>query len=252
MGSQSLARRMEDGETVLGTFQTMDSAMVSEIAGLAGFDFVILDQEHGPLTAETSLELRAAAQRGGAEPVVRVRENSPSEIQRALDIGASGVEIPQIETRSDAVRAAEAARFAPIGERGLSPYVPAADYDGGDDYTARQNEETAVIIHIEGEEGIANLDEIAAVEGIDVVFIGPYDLSQSLGIPGKVADERVERRMVDICERTADAGKLIGTYADDAEMARKWIDAGAQFVAISVDAPILKRAFADVIAATTE
>ncbi|GAD52840.1 putative 2,4-dihydroxyhept-2-ene-1,7-dioic acid aldolase [Halarchaeum acidiphilum MH1-52-1] len=237
-----------DGETVVGTFQLLDSAMVAEMTGVAGMDFTILDQEHGPLTAETSVGLCAAAENGGAAPIVRVRNNTESEIQRALDIGAAGVEIPQIETREDAEAAVEHARFDPLGSRGLSPYVRAGGYTGGDDYTEEQNEAVTVIVHIEGERGVENLDEILAVEGIDVLFLGPYDMSQSLGIPGQVGDERVESLMTEVCERAEEAGKVVGTFADDAAIANKWIDAGVQYVAMSVDGAIVTKAFEDAIA----
>ncbi|MBV0926110.1 aldolase [Halomicroarcula limicola] len=243
MVSPSLRRRLLDGETVVGTFQLLDSPMAAEMAGVAGLDFTILDQEHGPLTAETCVAMCAAAQGGGAEPVVRVRNNSESEVQRALDIGAAGVEIPQIETVEHARAAVEHARFDPLGSRGLSPKVRAGGYTGSDDFTERQNEETAVIVHIEGERGVENIGDIVGVEGIDVLFLGPYDISQSIGIPGQVRDERVESLMVEVCDRAADAGKVVGTYADDAEMARQWMDAGAQYVAVSVDGTLLTRAF---------
>jgi 4-hydroxy-2-oxoheptanedioate aldolase len=247
MPNRTLRERLLDGETTVGTFQLVDSPMVSEMAGIAGMDFVIIDQEHGPLTAETSVGLCAAAERGGAAPIVRVRENSEAEIQRALDIGAAGVEIPQIETQADAEAAVDHARFDLLGERGLSPYVRAGGYTGTDDYTDRQNEETTVIVHIEGERGVENLDEIIAVEGIDVLFLGPYDMSQSLGISGQVRDQRVEDLMQEVCDRAAGEGKVVGTYADDPEMANQWIDAGAQYVAIHVDGAILTHAFEDLV-----
>lgn len=241
----SLRERLAAGETVVGTFQTIDSPIVAEVAALAGMDFVIADQEHGPLTAESALVSCMAAERGGASPIVRVRANAEGEIQRALDVGADGVEVPQIETREDAAAAAAAARFGPVGERGLSPYVRAGGYDGGDAYTTRQNERTTLIVHVEGERGVENLDEIVAVDGIDVVFLGPYDLSQSLGIPGQVRDERIESVMEDAVERVERAGKVVGTYADDPSMARRWIDVGVQFVALYADAPLLLGAFED-------
>lgn len=243
MASSTLRARLLDGETLLGTFQLIDSPMAAEMVGVGGFDFTILDQEHGPLTAESCVGMCAAAERGGAAPIVRVRNNSESEIQRALDIGAAGVEIPQIETGDDARAAVDHARFDPLGSRGFSPYVRAGGYTGGDDYTERQNEEAAVIVHIEGETGVENIDDIVAVDGIDVLFLGPYDMSQSIGIPGQVRDERVEELMQEVCDRAADAGKVVGTFADDPEMARQWIDAGAQYVAIGVDGAILTRAF---------
>lgn len=249
MTSQTLKQRLDDGDTVVGTFQLLDSPMAAEMTGVAGMDFTILDQEHGPLTAETCVAMCAAAQRGGAAPIVRVRSNTASEIQRALDIGAAGVEIPQIETGDDAAAAVDHARFAPHGSRGLSPYVRAGGYTGSPEYTDRQNAQTTVIVHIEGRRGVENLDEIVSVDGIDVLFLGPYDMSQSLGIPGQVEDERVESLMREVCEAAATAGKAVGTYADDPAMARRWIEAGVQYVAVSVDGAILTHAFEDLVGA---
>lgn len=248
LSTPTIRQRLAAGETVVGTFQILDSPMVSEIVGIAGMDFTIIDQEHGPLTAESGVALCAAAQQAGAAPIVRVRNNTESEVQRALDIGAAGVEIPQIETREDAETAVEHARFDPLGSRGLSPYVRAGGYTGTKNYTDEQNENVAVIVHIEGERGVENLDDILAVEGIDVLFLGPYDISQSIGIPGDVRDERVEDLMQDVCDRAGEAGKVVGTFADDAAMANQWIDAGAQYVAVSVDGNILTHAFEDVVA----
>ncbi|WP_254271331.1 HpcH/HpaI aldolase family protein [Haloarcula marina] len=247
MDPQSFRERLLDGETVVGTFQLLDSAMAAEMPGVAGMDFTILDQEHGPLTAETTAGMCAAAQRAGAAPIVRVRNNSEAEIQRALDIGAAGVEIPQIETVEDARAAVEHARFDPLGSRGLSQYVRAGGYTGADDYTDRENERRAVIGHIEGERGVENLDGILEVDGIDVLFLGPYDMSQSIGIPGRVRDDRVEALMTEVCDRATEAGKVVGTFADDPAMARQWLDAGVQYVAVGVDGALLTRAFEDIV-----
>jgi 4-hydroxy-2-oxoheptanedioate aldolase len=241
MTERTLHGRMDDGEVVVGTFQVFDSVQVAEAVGVAGMDFVVFDQEHGPLTAETSLAMAAGAESGGAVALVRVRTNAPAEIQRGLDMGSGGVMVPQVENRADAERARDAARFSPLGERGLSQYTRAGRYAGMDDFTRRQNEETTLILQVEGEEAVEEIDEIVALDGVDVAFLGPYDLSQSLGIPGQVRDERVEALMEEVCEAAEGSGTAVGTYADDAEMARRWIDAGVQFVAASVDGAVLTR-----------
>lgn len=246
MGQSTLKHRLERGETAVGTFVNIDSPAVAEAASLAGLDFTIVDQEHGPLTAETSLHMCAAAEQGGGDAIVRVRGNQPPEIQRALDIGAAGVQIPQIESGADAEAAVEAARFAPQGERGLSPYVRAGGYDGTANYTEEQNESTLVVVHVEGQRGLDDLDDILAVEGIDVIFLGPYDLSQALGVTGDVTGDRVVETMEDVCERARDAGKVVGAYADTPAIANEWIDAGVQYVAVSVDCALVKQSFADI------
>lgn len=241
MGTELLREQLKRGETTVGTLQIFDSPQVAESVGVAGMDFVVFDQEHGPLTAETTLSLATAAERGGASPLVRVRENSPAEIQRALDLGA-GVQVPQVESATDAEAAVSAARFAPVGERGLSQYVRAGDYIGSADYTEQQNDEQPVVLQVEGKEGVENIDDIVDVEGFDAVFLGPYDLSQSFGVPGEVRHERVEEAMELVVDRAKAAGKTVGTFANDAEMAQQWIDLGVRYVMLSVDAPIFVRA----------
>lgn len=238
MSEKSFRDRLLDGETAVGTFQLLDSAMVSEMIGVAGMDFVIYDQEHGPLTAETTLNLTSSAQNKDLAPIVRVRENREAEIQRALDLGAAGVQVPQIETRSDAEAAVKAARFDPLGSRGLSQYVRAGEYTGSETYTEEQNEERLLVIQVEGERGVENIEEILDVEGIDVVFLGPYDLSQSLGIPGEVTHERVEELMQRVCESAAETETVVGAFADNTQIANRWIDAGVQYLTIGVEAAL--------------
>ncbi|MFA9516443.1 HpcH/HpaI aldolase/citrate lyase family protein [Halopenitus sp. H-Gu1] len=235
MPKTNFRERLLNGETVVGTFQLLDSAMVSEMIGVAGMDYVIYDQEHGPLTAETTLDLAAAAQNRGVAPMVRVRTNSEAEIQRALDIGTAGVQVPQVETREGAERAVEAARYDPIGSRGLSQYVRAGDYWGSETYTDDQNEDVFLMVQVEGERGVENIEEILSVEGLDAVFLGPYDLSQSLGIPGQVTHEKVESLMREVCDRAAEANTVVGAFADTPEIANQWIDAGVQYVTLGVD-----------------
>ncbi|MFB6134153.1 MAG: HpcH/HpaI aldolase/citrate lyase family protein [Halanaeroarchaeum sp.] len=245
MAAETIRERLLRGDVAVGTFQLLDSAMVSEMIGVAGMDFVVYDQEHGPLSAERTLELAAAAQNEGVAPIVRVRKNDEAEIQRALDIGTAGVQVPQVETRADAEAAVEAARFDPIGSRGLSQYVRAGDYVGSERYTDEQNERVLVMVQVEGERGIDNIDDILAVEGLDAVFLGPYDLSQSLGIPGQVTDERVEEMMEMVCRRGAEEDVVVGAFADTPEIANRWIDAGVQYVTMGVAAGLFTEHLAD-------
>ena len=246
MAGRTLKQRLEGGESVVGTFVGIPSPIVAEAAVLAGLDFAVIDQEHGPVSAETALSMCASTQQAGGAPIVRVRGNDQPEIQRALDVGAAGVQVPQVETRADAEAAADAARFAPTGTRGLNPYVRAGEYGGTPDYTDEQNDETLLIVHVEGEAGLDNVDDILAVDGIDMIFLGPYDLSQALGVPGDVTADVVVDTMEDVRQRAADAGKIVGAYADTPAIASEWVDVGVQYVTVSVDCAILEGAFADV------
>lgn len=236
----NLKRKMLTDNPVLGTFMKLSDPTVVEIFGLAGFDFVILDLEHGPNSFETCQNLIRAAQLRGMTPIIRIYANEPALIQRALDIGALGVQVPQINTRAEALKLVSAAKFAPGGERGLCRYVRAADYSSRDknEYFQSANDETMVIAHIEGLEGFQNLDEILT-SGLDIIFIGPYDLSSSMGIPGQVDDARVVEKIKEICKKAETAGVLIGTFADNPKKAQFYYELGVKYIAISVDVGII-------------
>jgi 4-hydroxy-2-oxoheptanedioate aldolase len=204
--------------------------MVTEMLGNTGMGFVVFDQEHGPLSAETTQQCCMGAQCSGLKSIVRVRDNSAQEIQRALDIGADGVQIPQVETEAGAKEAVEAARFSPIGDRGLSQYVRAGDYMGTDEYTVKQNEEVIIILQVEGQRGLNNLEEILSVDGYDALFLGPYDISSSLGLPGEVRHEDVEELMSQATNQANAENIAVGTFADTAEMATHWLETGVDFI----------------------
>ncbi len=244
----SFKEKCKAGETVYGPFmKTGDPAFV-EIAGLAGFDFVILDMEHGPVSFENLQNLVRAAIISGAVPIVRTSDSSDISIGRALDIGAYGVQVPQISTAREARSVVRAARFYPSGERGVCRFVRAAAYSSmkGEDYFNGANQ-ALVILQLEGRKAIDNLDEILAVEGIDLVFIGPYDLSQSLGFPGQVEHPEVLKEMRYISDRARARGVITGTFTDTPMAANRWRDAGVQYISYSVDTGIFMDACKEVI-----
>lgn len=240
MRDNQLKRKLQRGEVVYGPFMNCSYGSFIEIVGLTGFDFAIIDMEHGPLEVETAEDLCRAGQNGGLSPIVRVRKNDAPQIQRALDIGSAGVQVPQIETRADAEAVVRAAKYQPLGMRGLSFFTRAGDYVvfGQQGITDRLNEEQLVIIHIEGQRGLENLDDIVAVPNIDVIFLGPYDLSQSFGIPGQVNDPRVVKGMEIATAKIRAAGKAAGTFAGNAEAAKRWAALGVQYISLSVDVGI--------------
>jgi len=239
-----LKKMMREGQVALGPFAKLSSPATVEIMGHAGFDFVILDMEHGPLGYETVENLVRAAELVNVTPIVRVTENNPSLILRALDVGAQGVEVPHIGDKEDAECAVQAAKFTPEGHRGVCRFVRAAGYSSMDRYKhfETSNLETMVIGHIEGMEGVRNIDEILTVKGFDIAFIGPYDLSQSLGVPGQVSHPVVVERMTEVVEKAKRQGVAVGTFVDDDEAAKRWIDAGVQYISYSVDVGIFYEA----------
>jgi 4-hydroxy-2-oxoheptanedioate aldolase len=244
MRENRLKRKLQAGEFVLGPFMIGTHPSFIEICGMAGFDFAIVDMEHGALSTDAAENLCRAAQGVDLTPIVRVRKNDGPQIQQALDIGSGGVQIPQIETQADAEAAVRGAKYRPIGLRGLSFYTRAADYTvfGMPGYTDHLNAEQLLVVHVEGVRGAENLEQILTVPHIDVIFLGPYDLSQSLGIPGQVRDPRVIDLMRKCATKIRAAGKAVGTFTDNPEVAKEWIDVGVQYVSMSVDVGIFARA----------
>ena len=239
-----LKKRLHSGEVVVGPFTIVPSATMIDALGYAGMDFCILDTEHGPLSMQTVADLVIAAQGTGVAPIVRVGGNEEWPILRALDIGADGVQVPQINEISDARKVVHAAKYAPLGERGVSVFTRAGNYykDDAVDHPARQNDETMTVVHIEGQKGLDNLDEIMTVDGIDVLFLGPYDISQSLGVPGDVRSKIVEDALKKAASKARAQGRVVGSYAKDVEMGKWLIDLGVQYLSINVDARIYMQA----------
>lgn len=225
----------------MGPLFRIPSPDLVEVFGEAGFDFIIADQEHGPLATETVSNLVRACDLVGMAAVVRVPDNQPWMIQHVLDVGALGVQVPQVGTAGDARRVVQAAKFVPMGARGVCRNVRAARYSARDRYAyfEESNRDTLVVVHIEGQEGVDHLEEILQVPGVDVIFFGPYDLSQSLGIPGQVDHPRVRSTIetaVQICQR---AHVAAGVFADNTEAAKRWVDAGVQYLCVGVDAALI-------------
>jgi len=237
----NLKEALEEGKNVFGPFMKFADPATVEIMGFAGFDFVIIDAEHGPISMQSAQNMIRAAETVNITPVIRVANNDEALILRALDIGAQGIEIPQINNKLQAIKAVRSVKYAPQGERGVCRYVRAANYSSMDkfEYFKSANNETMIIAHIEGVEGINNLDEILSVPGIDVIFIGPYDLSQSLGIPGEVNNPLVTERMKEVVLKCKQNKIDVGTFADDIKTAKSWVSLGAQYISFSVDVAIL-------------
>jgi len=221
---------------VIGPFmKTSDPAMV-EIAGFAGFDFVILDMEHGPVSLQQMQNMIRAAEVSGVTAVIRTRDRIPESISQALDIGAQAVQIPQVTTAEEALTVVQSAKYFPLGNRGVCRFVRAAGYSSVDrkEYFAKANT-TQVIIQIEGIIGIKNFDSILEVPGVDILFIGPYDLSQSMGLPGEIDHPDVVAVMKEFVRKANKANKYIGIFTDTLANARLWKDAGVHYLSYSVD-----------------
>ena len=215
----------------------MNYPAVVEVAGMAGFDFCIIDNEHGEIPVEGTLDMIRACKLAGIPSIVRVYEGNLELIDKALDLGADGVQIPNIGSKEAAEIAVSAAKFAPEGSRGCNRYVRAGKYGSIDkaDFFGKANDETAVILQVEGQDGVQALPDILKVKGFDVLFVGPYDLSASLGIPGQVNHPKVIAQMEEIMRQAKEVGVAVGFFCDDVATAVEWKNRGVQYVSFSSD-----------------
>lgn len=244
MINKLLKKRLKNGKTVLGSWNIIPSPSLVEIIGNSGLDFIVIDSEHGPVSMETAENLIRSAEVSGMDAVIRVSHNDSHLILRALDIGASGVQVPHVSTKKEARKVVEHAKYYPEGKRGFSPFTRAARYSlDAQGHTDRSNDQTIVVLNIEGKEGIKNLKEIVKVPGIDVIFIGPYDLSQSLGKPGEV-DNREIINCISRSVKMAEAeGIACGSFARDEKYLEILLDCGVRYLTYMVDSAIILNSY---------
>ena len=233
--TESLATLLRGGELCLGSFQLFSSPGVAELHGMSGFDFIVIDSEHGALGPGTIRNLIRAVSGVGCHPIVRVPETQRSHVQWALDSGAAGILFPQISSEEEAVAAVQFCRYPPDGVRGLGP-VRANSYGSLlKEYEEQANQNIAVLIQIENEAALENLDQILSVPGIDLIFIGPGDLSQVLGVTGELGHPKVlatVERVVNACHTHEVAA---GTLALDPTAWSYWLERGVKTLLIGSD-----------------
>jgi len=227
----NLKTKLSNKPHLLGTFVQIPSPAIVELAGYAGFDFVIIDFEHGPLGIETATNMVRAANACKTSPVVRVAKNDPFLIGQALDIGAEGIMVPQITNYDAALEAVRATRYGSEGIRGACPCVRAAKYAGTDaSYFQKANEEVVTILLLEGQEAIDNIGTLVTIPNIDVLMMGVWDLSSSLGIPGQVDSPLVLDKMDIIMKEAKARGIDLGTLWLESSEAKKWAGRGIKFL----------------------
>jgi 4-hydroxy-2-oxoheptanedioate aldolase len=244
-----LRARLKDGSPFLATFSIIPSIEIVELVGLAGFDGIVLDLEHGAHGSEALGPLILAAKARDIYPLVRVRNSEPTEIAAALDAGAAGVIVPQIGSAAEASRAVRAARFAPEGNRGANPYVRGADYSGRAEWFAEANRDVAVLLMVEGAGGVASLPDILDTPSLDGIFIGPMDLSHALGVPGDMAHASVVSTIEEVVDACRARGMTTGIFAGSTEAARGWIERGVTLIAVGVDTGHILKALQQVVGA---
>ena len=232
MKNNRMKDKLRAGEPVYGVSVMIPSPQIVEMVGAAGFDWVLLDCEHGTLTLE-SVELMAmAAEACGITAIARPVSRNPEHILQVLDRGVMGVQVPHVNTTEDAREVIAAVKFHPLGGRSLAAGTRAAAYDAHGtlaDYVKAANDATLIAVQLEDRQAIENIDELLKVENIDVFFIGPSDLSQSMGYPGNPKAAPVAQAIDASFRKMLAAGRTPGTPAT-AENLRDVLDKGVRYI----------------------
>ncbi len=231
MRENTLKQKLQAGKAVFGVMITFPSAPVVEMLGQLGFDWVLLDNEHGNISVDNVEDLVRAADLTGIAPIVRPVGNRPEIIAPFLDRGAWGVQVPHVNTAAEAEASVDAVKYYPLGHRGIFSRSRPANYGfsgSTEDYIKQANDNTLVCLMLEEVEAIENLDELVRVDGVDVYFIGSGDLSQSMGFPGQQTHPEVQAQMEKGVKIISDAGRIAGVSCPD-NLVPKFLGLGVQY-----------------------
>jgi 4-hydroxy-2-oxoheptanedioate aldolase len=234
-------RALREGRPRIGFWTQLTSPIAVEILAFSGFDFLVIDTEHAPNQLQLVLAQLQAMSAGPASPIVRVAWNDAVLFKHLLDVGAQTLMVPFVQDAEEARRAVAATRFPPHGIRGVAGTTRASRYGRVADYLTRAHEELCVLVQIESRAAVANIESIAAVEGVDGLFIGPGDLSADLGHIGDAGHPDVSAAIDDAIRRIRATGKAAGILAPIEANARRYLDMGCLVVAVGSDVGILAR-----------
>ena len=242
-------QKLRENQRIVGTMVRMvRNPAVAQIAKAAGLDFIMFDMEHGPYSIETVSDIAKVARSSGIGIFARVPELAKGYVSRLMDAGVQGIMVPMVSNPEEAQKLVDWSRYAPVGKRGLGSNGELTDFAGmGSDalsFMADQNRKTLAIAQIETAEAIEKIDAIAAVEGIDVLLIGPNDLAISLGVPGETMGEVTQAAIGKVADAAEKHGKVFAIHAGDG-MLEKW-DSRMQMVMNTLDIDVLKNGFASI------
>jgi 4-hydroxy-2-oxoheptanedioate aldolase len=231
-----LKHRLAAGETLYGCWLGMADPYAAEMAATCGFDWLLIDGEHAPNGLRSTMAQLAVIEPSASLPVVRLRDDDPARIKQVLDAGAQSLLIPMIETVDQAVRAVRATRYPPEGIRGVgSSLARASRFSAVPDYLQTANDQICLILQIESRAGLAALDDILTLPGIDCVFIGPADLAADMAHLGNAGHPEVCAAVMDALARIAASGKAAGVLSTEDAFIADCRAAGARFVGVGID-----------------
>ncbi len=234
----SLRDKLADGP-VYGVWSTIADPVVMSLVAVPGIDYVVIDLQHGAADERDLPAMTAVARDHGLAPLVRVRAPQATYVSRALDLGAHGVVVPHVDTAAIASHVADACRYAPTGHRSFGRLVGGVD-------------DPLCVVMVESATAVANADEIAAVDGVDAIYVGPWDLSLSLGCAPDPADPTLAAALRTVWAAVARVGKPVGTHAGDGVTARGYVAAGCRLVTVGTDSGLIRRSAGVELAATLD
>jgi 2-dehydro-3-deoxyglucarate aldolase len=239
MLARSIKEKFRRNEPSIGTWMSMAHPSIAEILAMAGYDWVVVETEHTAIDVSEVLRLVIAIEQRGAIPLVRLAWNDPIQAKAVLDSGAAGVLVPMVNTRADAELAVQMTKYPPLGIRGVGLARAQGYGQSFDAYVKNANDDGLLIVQIEHKDAVANIDDILSVPGIDGTFIGPYDLSMSLGIPGQINHPDVVAAKRRVLEATRAKGLAPGIHFvhpdTAAEDCRRAVAEGYRFIAMGTD-----------------
>jgi len=247
--ANAIKRKLATGQPVLGIWSIIPSPMVVEILSLSGFDFTILDMEHGVFDLGSLEACVRAVEVAGATPLVRIPGMNSSAAQWALDLGAHGIVVPQVRDSQDAAAVVGMAKYAPMGQRGYNPFTRAANYaNPADNRSGKLNNDFSLTcVIVESESALADLDAICATPSVDIVYMGIYDLAVALGANGDTRHPRI----VEVVERSIAgiraAGKAAGMMVRNSTDMARALSLGANFLVFGVDTSLIREAAANAV-----
>jgi 4-hydroxy-2-oxoheptanedioate aldolase len=233
-------RALKAGQQQIGIWNTIPGPVVAELLAGCGFDWVLLDTEHSLTDLPDLMGMMQAVAPYPVNPVVRPQANDTVLIKRALDLGAQTLLLPYVQTKAEAQAAVRAMRYAPRGIRGVSGMTRASRFGAIKDYVQRAEEELCLIVQVETGEAVDRIEEIATVDGVDAVFIGPSDLAASLGHPGNAGHPEVVAKVEEAIRRLRAVNVPSGILTLDQVFARRCMELGTTFTAVGVDMALLR------------
>lgn len=244
-----LKEKLESGISVIGTWAMIPSTVTADIIASTGVDFIIIDAEHGSMSFETALDMVITCESRNVSPVMRLGSIDEADILKALDIGVHCIQIPNINTKKDVDRIISLAKYPPYGNRGFSPFIRSGDYSINNSkiLTEYANNNTLIAINIEGKEAIDDIDNILEIQHLDIIFIGLFDLSKSLGIPGEVDDPKVIEYLEYLVKKINKSGKYAGTITTSKQKITEFLELGLKYIVHLVDCEMLRAPYSEIV-----